>query len=211
MYYVRYSLSYRQVEDILYECGIDICYETVRYWVARFGLIFASEIRQKRKGFHSNGQWHLDEVFVKINDEQFYLWRAVDHEGEVLESIVTKRRNKIAALKFISKTIKKQGVPRKIITDKLRSYSAALKIIGASTLHDTRQYLNNRCENLHLSFRRRERAMLRFRRLAILQKFTSIHSQIFNHGSHQRHLQKRNNFIKLRTASLSEWRGLCAA
>ena len=146
MYYVRYSLSYRQVEDILYECGIDICYETVRYWVARFGLIFASEIRQKRKGFHSNGQWHLDEVFVKINDEQFYLWRAVDHEGEVLESIVTKRRNKIAALKFISKTIKKQGVPRKIITDKLRSYSAALKIIGASTLHDTRQYLNNRCE-----------------------------------------------------------------
>ena len=113
MYYVRYSLSYRQVEDILYECGIDICYETVRYWVARFGLIFASEIRQKRKGFHSNGQWHLDEVFVKINDEQFYLWRAVDHKGEVLESIVTKRRNKIAALKFISKTNQETGSAQK--------------------------------------------------------------------------------------------------
>ena len=211
MYYVRYPLSYRQVEDILHERGIDICYETVRYWVARFGLIFASEIRQKRRGLQSNWQWHLDEVFVKISGEQFYLWRAIDHEGEVLESYVTKRRDKRAALNFLRKTMKKHGAPTKIITDKLRSYGAALKIIGALALHDTRQYLNNRCENSHLSFRRRERAMLRFRRLSTFQKFTSIHSQIYNHFNHQRHLQKRHNFKKLRNVSLSEWRGICAA
>ena len=125
MYYVRYPLSYRQVEDILHERGIDICHETVRYWVERFGLLFASEIRKKRKGLHSNWQWHLDEVFVKINGEQFYLWRAVDHEGEVLESFVTKRRDKRAALKFIVKAMKKHGVPNKIVKDKLRSYGAA--------------------------------------------------------------------------------------
>ena len=157
MYYVRYPLSYRQVEDILHERGIDICHETVRYWVARFGLLFASEIRQKRIGLHSNWQWHLDEVFVKIKGERFYLWRAVDHEGEVLESFVTKRRDKRAALKFLVKAMKKYGVPNKIITDKLRSYGAALKEIGALSLQDTTQYLNNRCENSHLPFRRRER------------------------------------------------------
>ena len=90
-------MSYRQVEDILHERGIDICYETVRYWVERFGLLFANNIRLKRKSIHSNWQWHLDEVFVKINGERFYLWRAVDHEGEVLESFVTKRRDKRSA------------------------------------------------------------------------------------------------------------------
>ena len=139
------------------------------------------------------------------------MWRAVDHEGEVLESYVTKRRDKRAAFNFLSKAMRKHGLPNKIITDKLISYGAALKIIGASTLQDTMQYLNNRSENSHLSFQRRERAMLRFRRLTTLQKFTSIHSQIFNHFNHQRYLQKRNNFEELRNASLSEWRGLCAA
>ena len=103
MYYVRYPLSFRQVEDILYERGIDICHETVRFWVNRFGAKFAKEIRKKRVGQHSNWQWHLDEVFVKINGERFYLWRAVDHEGEVLECFVTKRRNKAAAKKFLIK------------------------------------------------------------------------------------------------------------
>ncbi len=111
LYYVKYPLSFRQVEDILSERGIDICYETVRFWVNRFGPKFAQEIRKKRVGFHSNWQWHLDEVFVKINGERYYLWRAVDHEGEVLECFVTKRRNKHAALKFIMKTMRKYGIP----------------------------------------------------------------------------------------------------
>jgi putative transposase len=125
MYYVRYPLSFRQVEDILHDRGIDICHETVRFWVERFGPKFAREIRTKRAGHHSNWQWHMDEVFVKINGERFYLWRAVDHEGEVLESFVTKRRDKAAAKKFFIKTMRKRGLPKIITSDKLPSYQAA--------------------------------------------------------------------------------------
>ncbi len=112
MYYVRYPLSFHQVEDILHERGIDICHETVRYWHERFGPKFAREIRKKRAGHHSNWQWCLDEVFVKINGERFYLWRAVDREGEVYESFVTKRRGKAAAKKFFIKTLRRHGLPR---------------------------------------------------------------------------------------------------
>jgi putative transposase len=130
MDYIRYPLSFRQVEDILHERGVDICHETVRFWVGRFGAKFAKEIRKKRAGQHSNWQWHLDEVFVKINGERFYLWRAVDHEGEVLECFVTKRRNKAAAKKFLIKTMRKHGSPKIITTDKLGSYGAALREIG---------------------------------------------------------------------------------
>ena len=130
MYYIRYPLSFRQVEDILHERGVDICHETVRFWVERFGSKFAGEIRKNRAGQHSNWQWHLDEVFVKINGERFYLWRAVDHEGEVLECFVTKRRNKAAAKKFLIKTMRKYGSPKIITTDKLASYGAAFREIG---------------------------------------------------------------------------------
>ena len=121
MYYIRYPLSFRQVEDILHERGIDICHETVRFWIERFGSKFAREIRKNRAGQHSNWQWHLDEVFVKINGERHYLWRAVDHEGEVLESYVTKKRDKKAALKFMKKAMRRYGSPNEIVTDKLRS------------------------------------------------------------------------------------------
>ena len=119
MYYIRYPLSFRQVEDILHERGIDICHETVRFWVEHFGSKFAREIRKNRAGHHSNWRWHLDEVFLKINGERFYLWRAVDHEGEVLECFVTKRGNKAAAKKFLIETIRKYGSPKIITTDKL--------------------------------------------------------------------------------------------
>ena len=112
MYYIRYPLSFRQVEDILHERGVDICHETVRFWVERFGSKFAGEIRKNRAGQHSNWQWHLDEVFVKINGERFYLWRAVDHEGEVLECFVVKRRNKAAAKKFLIKKCESTDHPR---------------------------------------------------------------------------------------------------
>jgi len=130
MYYIRYPLSFRQVEDTLHERGIDICHETVRFWVECFVAKFAREIRKNRAGQHSNWQWHFDEVFVKINGERFYLWRAVDHEGEVLECFVTKRRNKAAAKKFLIKTMRKHGSPKIITTDKLGSYGAAFREIG---------------------------------------------------------------------------------
>ncbi len=132
MYYVRYPLSFRQVEDILHERGIDICHETVRFWDEHFGSMFAREIRKNRAGHHSNWQWHLDEVFVKINGDRFYLWRAVGHEGEVLECYASKRRNKATAKKFFIKTMRKDGSPKIITTDKLPSYQAAFREIGVA-------------------------------------------------------------------------------
>jgi putative transposase len=125
MYYVRFPLSLRQVEDILHERGIDVCHETIRFWWNRFGPVFAKEIKQKRVGRHSNWRWHIDEVFVKINGKQHYLWRAGDHEGTVLESVVTKRRDRRAALKILKKLLSKYGSPHEIVTDKLRLYGAA--------------------------------------------------------------------------------------
>ena len=147
MYYIRYPLSLRQVEDILHERGVDICHETVRFWVERFGSKFAGEILKNRAVHRSNGQWYLDEVFVKISGERFYLWRAVDHEGEVLECFVTKRRNKAAAKKFLIKTMRKHGSPKIITTDKLASYGAALRDTGVVDRQLCDGRANNRCEN----------------------------------------------------------------
>ena len=169
MMYVRFPLSLRNVEDLLHERGIDISHETVRYWWNKFGPMFAAEIRRNRvqqMRSYSNWQWHLDEVFVKINGERQYLWRAVDHEGEVLKSFVTKRRDRKAALKLLRKSMKRYGQPEIIVTDKLRSYGAAMRVIGNDNRQETGRWLNNRAENSHLPFRRRERAMLRFRRWA---------------------------------------------
>lgn len=115
----------------MHDGGIDICYETARHWAERFGLLLTRAIRQNRTGIHTNWPWHLDDVFVKINGERFYLWRADDNEGEVLERFATRRRDKQLVLKFLVKAMKKYAVPNKIIADKLRSYGPALKDIGA--------------------------------------------------------------------------------
>ena len=211
MTYVRYPLSLRNVEDLLHERGIEISHETVRFWWNRFGPLFAAEIRRKRVQHlraHWNWQWHLDEVFVKINGETHYLWRAVDHEGEVLESFVTKRRDRKAALKFLRKTMKRHGNPHIFVTDKLRSYGAAMKVIGSANKQETGRWLNNRAENSHQPFRRRERAMIRFRRMRTLQKFVSVHSSVHNHFNQERHLYSRENFKLNRAAALAEWRQL---
>ena len=184
MMYVRFPLSLRNVKDLLHERGIDVSHETVRFWWNRFGPMFAAEIRRNRanrKRAHSNWQWHLDEVFVKINGETHYLWRAVDHEDEVLESYVTKRRDCKAALKLLRKSMKRYGNPEIIVTDKLRSYGAAMKVIGNASRQETGLWQKNRAENSYLPFRRRERAMLRFRRMRSLQKFVAIHSSIHKH------------------------------
>ena len=214
MMYVRFPLSLRNVEDLLHERGIDICHETVRYWWNKFGPMFAREIRKKRMHpitNHSNWKWHLDEVFVKINGETHYLWRAVDHEGEVLESYVTKRRDRKAALDFLKKIMKHHGQPRAIVTDRLRSYRAAMKIIGNESTQEMGRWKNNRCENSHLPFRRREYAMLKFRRMRSLQKFVSIHASVFNHFNKERHLNSRETYRVQREAALIEWQQLCAA
>ena len=149
--YVRFPLSLRQVKDLLHERGVDISHETVRAWWNRFGPMFAAEIRKRRlhHRLFSTWRWHLDEVFVRINGETHYLWRAVDHEGEVLESFVTKRRDRKAALRFLRKAMKRFGRPEVIVTDRLRSYPAAMKIIGNAERQETGRWLNNRAENSH--------------------------------------------------------------
>src|SRR5210317_2640987 len=213
MLYVRFPLSLRNVEDLLHERGVDVSYESVRYWWHRFGSQFASQIKKRRAGGmqSSNWKWHLDEVFVKINGERHYLWRAVDHEGEVLESYVTKRRDRKAALKFLRKVMKRYGGPEVVVTDKLRSYRAAMMIIGNANRQETGRWVNNRAENSHLPFRRRERAMLRFRQMRCLQKFAAVHSSVHNHFNQERHFYSRDNFKLNRAAALTEWRQLLSA
>jgi len=209
MMYVRFALSLRDVEDLLHERGIDICHESIRLWVDRFGSLFAATIRKKRSHVMrhvTQWRWHLDEVFVKIAGETHYLWRAIDHEGEVLEAFVTKTRDKASALKFLKKAIKRYGTPNIIVTDGLASYGAAMKEIGNQEKRQTQQYLNNQVENSHQPFRRRERAMLRFRRLPHLQKFASTHASLYNHFNVQRHLSSRPIFKANRENALQEWR-----
>ena len=172
--------------------------------------MFANEIRRKRVEAmrqHTHWPWHLDEVYVKINGEMHYLWRAVDHEGEVLESFVTKERDKAAALKFIKKAMKRHGCPKTIVTDGLRSYGAALKELGGTERQEMSRWLNNRAENSHQPFRRRERAMLRFRRMKTLQAFASVHGTVHNHFNQERHLVSREIYKKRRDAALAAWRG----
>ena len=213
MMYVRYPLSLRNVEDLLAQRGIDICHETVRLWWNRFGPMFAAEIRKKRVDAmraHTHWQWHLDEVYVKINGQMHYLWRAVDHEGEVLESFATKERDKKAALTFMKKLMKRNGCAKTITTDGLRSYSAAMKQLGIADRQEVGRYANNRAENSHQPFRRRERAMLRFRRMKTLQKFSSVHAAFHNHFNQERHIVNRNDYKVRRSAAMAEWETVAA-
>lgn len=213
MLYVRYPLSLRNVEDLLFERGYDFCHETVRLWWNRFGPMFAAEIRKRRVN-HMRGvrqwRWHLDEMYVKMNGEMVYLWRAVDHEGEILESYVTKKRDKSAALRFMKKALKRHGKAETIVTDGLKSYLAAMKELGNQDRREMGRWLNNRAENSHLPFRRRERTMQRFRRMKSLQKFASVHASLHNHFNSERHLVDRQTYKARRSAALAEWQNLAA-
>ena len=213
MMYVRFPLSLRNVEDLLFERGIDICHETVRFWWNRFGPMFAADIKRQRinrmRGFRQ-WRWHLDEMFVKINGETHYLWRAVDQEGEVLESYVTKKRDKKAALRFMKKALKNHGSPAEVVTDGLRSYPAALEDLGIVDRREAGRWKNNRVENSHLPFRRREQVMQRFRRMKSLQKFASVHANVHNHFNSDRHLTDRQTYKTNRSAALAEWQNLMA-
>src|SRR3712207_4448702 len=158
--YFRFSLSYRDVEELLAERGIIVTYETVRQWCLKFGQQYANQLRRWRP--KPGDKWYLDEVFLKINGQTSYLWRAVDQDGNVLDILVQSRRNKRAAKKFFRKLLKGcQYVPRVIITDKLASYEAAKNEVLASVEHRKHKRLNNRAENSHQPTRQRERAMRR--------------------------------------------------
>jgi putative transposase len=179
--------------------------------VDRFGPLFAADIRRQRisrmRGFR-HWRWHLDEVFVKINGERHYLWRAVDHEGEVLESYVTKKRDKVAALRFLKKALERHGRAETIVTDGLKSSPAAMREPGNIERREMGRWKNDRAENSHLPFRRRARAMLRFRKMKSLQKFASVHANVDNPFNHQRHLVDRQTYKTRRSAALVEWQNL---
>jgi putative transposase len=211
MMYVRFPLSLHNVEDLLFERGIDLCHETVRMWWNRFGAVFASDIRRARvnrmRGFR-HWRWHLDEMYVKLNGEMAYLWRAVDHEGEILESFVTKTRDKSAALAFMKTALKRHGSPDAITTDGLRSYRPAMKDLGNEEKQEVSRWANNRVENSHLPFQRRERAMLRFKRMKTLQKFASVHANVHNHFNLERHLIDRKTYKERRSAAQAEWQSV---
>ena len=175
--------------------------------------MFAAEIHKRRLARLRGSpqwRWHLDEVFVKVNGKLCYLWRAVDNEGEVLEAVVTARRDKAAALKLLKRIMKRYGQPRKIVTDGLCSYSAAMNEIGAADRQEVGGRINNRAENSHQPFRRRERAMQRFRSMKTLQKFSSVHAQVHNHFNQERHLVTRRIYKQRRTAAFAEWPALAA-
>ena len=170
--------------------------------------MFAGDIRclrvSRMRGFR-HWRWHVDEMYVKLNGEMVYLWRAVDHEGEVLESYVTRSRDKKAALAFMKKALKRHGSPVAITTDALRSYGAAMDQLGNREKREVGRWANNRVENSHLPFRRRERAMQRFRRMSSLQKFASVHANVHNLFQLERHLVDRQTYKERHSAALAEW------
>ena len=208
--YFRFPLSFRDVEEMLAERGVDVSYETIRRWVLKFGPVIAAKVRSRR--VQPSGTWHLDEVFVRIGGKRTYLWRAVDDEGEVLEVLAQPRRNKQAALKLMRKLLKKQGyIPDEIVTDKLGSYGAALRELGLAHLHVTGGRLNNRAEVSHQPTRRRERRMGRFKSPGLMQRFLSVHDAIYNHFNLQRHLISRPILRQTRARAFTEWCEIVAA
>jgi putative transposase len=208
--YFRFPLSFRDVEDLLAQRGIDVSYETVRRWSVKFGLVFAKALRSTHP--HADTRWHLDEVFVKISGKCVYLWRAVDCEGEVLDVLVQSRRNKRAAMKLMRKLLKPQGFsPTAIVTDKLPSYGAALSDLGMKARHITGGRCNNRAENSHLPIRQRERRMQRFKSTGSAQRFLSTHAAIYNNFNVQRHLISRRTLRQFRTEAMNRWDVVTAA
>ena len=213
MMYVRFPLSLRNVEQLLLQRDTDLCHEHCKVRVDQV----RSDVRRQypraarerdARGWHC--RWHLDEMYVKINGETHYLWRAVDHEGEILESFVTKTRDKQAALTFMKKALKRHGSPEVITTDGLKSYRAAMTELGNGDKQEIGRWANNRVANSHLPFRRRERAMLRFRQMKLLQKFASVHANFHNHFNQERHLVSRQEYKSKRLAALAEWQTIVA-
>ena len=202
--YCRFTLSFRDVEDLLAERGLDVSYETVRRWVLKFGQDYARRLWRFRP--RPDDRWHLDEMFVTIRGRRMYLWRSVDAEGEVLDFLIQSKRNKRAALKLMRKLLKRQGVsPAAIVTDKLPSYGAALRDLGLSGRHEMGGRKNNRAENSHQPVRRRERKMQRFKSAGSAQRFLSVHAAVYNHFNVQRHLTSRRTHRLFRIAATASW------
>ena len=208
--YARFTLSFRDVEEMLAERGLDISYETIRRWFLKFGTVIAANLRRTRP--KPSDHWHLDEMVIVIRQKRYWLWRAVDNEGEVLDFLVQSRRNAKAAKKLMQKLLKKQGfAPTRIVTDKLRFSPSAFRAIGLVAEHDRGLRANNRAENSHQPVRRRERKQQRFKSPGSAQRFLSIYSATYNTFYHQRHLLKRPMYKELRTTSFNAWQSASVA
>src|SRR5689334_3149330 len=204
--YLRFTLSYRDVEELLAERGLDVSYETVRRWVLKFGPLIARKLRQGRP--RPSARWHLDEMVVRIAGKRMYLWRAVDNEGEVLDMLVQRRRDTQAALRLMRKLLKKQGfAPKLLVTDKLGS---AFRQLRLTCPHDRGLRKNNRAENSHQVVRRRERKMQRFKSARSAQRFLNIHSAVHNTFNHQRHLVSRSTLRIFRAEAAARWQDAVA-
>ncbi len=179
--YYRSTLSHREIEDLLAERGINVTYEAIRLWCNRFGPKYAARLKRKHRGYGDT--FFIDEVFIRIDGKQQYLWRAVDQGGEVVDVFLQTRRDGAAAKRFFKRLLKKhQAEPRKIVTDKLRSYGVAHRELIPDTIHDTSQYANNRAELSHQPTRVRERCMRRFKSIVQAQRFLGVHSAVYTNS-----------------------------
>src|ERR1700738_5117175 len=203
--YLRFTLSYRDVEELLAERGLEGSYETVRRWVLKFGPGIARKLRRCRPRPSDRG--HLDEMVVRIAGKRMYLWRPVDHEGEVLDMLVQRRRDSRAALRLMRKLLRKQGfVPKLLVTDKLRSYGSAFRQLQLTCPHEQGLRKNNRAENSHQPVRRRERKMQRFKSARSAQRFLSMHAAVHNNFNLQRHLVSRSTLRIFRAEAANRWK-----
>ena len=208
--YLRCTLRYRDVEELLAQRGLDLSYESVRCRVLKFGPMIARRLRQRRP--RPSDRWHLDEMVVRIAGKRMYLWRAVDHEGEILDVLLQRWRDRRAAVKLMRKPLRKQGfAPKRVTTDRLRSYGAALQHLGLSCHHEQGLRQNNRAENSHQVVRRRERKMQRFKSPVSAQRFLSMHAAVYNTFNLQRHLLSRSTLRSFRSEAAVQWRDAAAA
>jgi putative transposase len=207
--YYRFNLSHRDIEDLLAERGISVSYESVRLWCNKFGPQYTKRLKCRHQGFGDT--FYIDEVFVKIDGKQQYLWRAVDQDGEVVDVFLQARRDGAAAKRFFKRLLKNHhGEPRKIVTDKLRSYDVAHRELIPETLHDTAQYANNRAELSHQPTRVRERGMRRFKSTRQAQRFLSVHAAVYNLFNLGRHLVSASHYRGLRQGAFASWDAVTA-
>ena len=207
--YYRFNLSHRDIEDLLSERGITVSCEAIRLWCIKFGAVYASRLKRKHRGYGDT--FFIDEVFIKINGKQHYLWRAVDQDGEVVDVFLQARRDGTAAKRFFRRLLKSHGgEPGKIFTDKLRSYAVAHRELMPDIIHDSNRYANNRAEQSHEATRVRERGMRKFKSAGQAQRFVTAHAAVQNLFNPGRHLVRAEHYRNLRISAFAEWSGAVA-
>ena len=207
--YHRFNLSSRDIEDLMAERGIAVSYESIRLWCIKFGPKYARRLRSRHQGFGDT--FYIDEVFVRIQGKQHYLWRAVDQDGEVVDVFLQARRDGRAATRFFKRLLNAHGgEPRKIVTDKLRSYGVAHRELIPDTIHDTSQNANNKAELSHQPTRVRERVMRRFKSTQQAQRFLTVHAAVYNLFNLGRHLVSARNYRVFRSRAFASWNCIAA-